>query len=101
MTLAIVRYYRRRQDTESGASSTKTEDALEELRQRYAQDELSEEAFERRVKRLLKTESIEDAQNYVDRQERKAHRRVRVNRTPSIRLVTERSPKYHIREDSG
>ncbi|WP_081655505.1 SHOCT domain-containing protein [Halopiger goleimassiliensis] len=43
------------------------EEALEELRARYARGELSDAEFERRLERLLETESLTDARTYVDR----------------------------------
>jgi uncharacterized membrane protein len=42
-----------------------TQDALETLRDRYARGELTEEQFERKVERLLETETVEDARDRV------------------------------------
>ncbi|WP_257298893.1 SHOCT domain-containing protein [Haloarchaeobius sp. FL176] len=42
-------------------------DALETLRQRYAQGELSEEQFENKLENLLETETLEDARARIDR----------------------------------
>jgi uncharacterized membrane protein len=68
MALGLVKLYQRRQSNEgSGTASSETEDALEELRQRYARGELTEAEFERRLERLLETESIYEARNYTDR----------------------------------
>jgi uncharacterized membrane protein len=47
----------RRRDTGAGG----TDEALQTLRSRYAHGELSEEAFERRLERLLGTETVDDA----------------------------------------
>jgi 3-hydroxyacyl-CoA dehydrogenase len=44
-----------------GTTESETEDALETLRDRYARGELTDEEFERRVERLLETESVSDA----------------------------------------
>jgi len=44
----------------NSSHSENTEDPLEELRRRYAQGELTDEQFERKVERLLETESLED-----------------------------------------
>ncbi|WP_435363191.1 SHOCT domain-containing protein [Haloarchaeobius sp. DYHT-AS-18] len=42
-------------------------DALDTLRERYAQGELSEEQFERKLETLLDTETLEDARARVER----------------------------------
>jgi uncharacterized membrane protein len=42
-------------------ASADAEDALATLRRRYARGELEDEAFERRLERLLETESLSDA----------------------------------------
>ncbi|MCT9095833.1 SHOCT domain-containing protein [Haloarchaeobius sp. HME9146] len=42
-------------------------DALDTLRERYAQGELSEEQFERKLETLLDTETLEDARARVKR----------------------------------
>jgi uncharacterized membrane protein len=43
------------------------DEALRTLRARYARGELTDEAFEARLKRLLETESVADAANWVRR----------------------------------
>jgi len=48
------------EDTDEDADE---EDALEELRSRYARGELTDEQFERKLDRLLETETIEDAED--------------------------------------
>ena len=63
--LALVKLYESRQDDESEASRTETEEALETLRNRYAAGELTEEEFEEKVERLLETETVADARNTV------------------------------------
>lgn len=40
-----------------------SEDALERLRRRYAEGELTDEQFERKLDRLLETETLEDAED--------------------------------------
>jgi len=50
-------------ETPESAATTTTSDALETLRDRYARGELSEEQFERKVERLLETETVEDARD--------------------------------------
>ena len=50
-----------RETGEAGAEKTGEEsDALEELRSRYARGELTDEQFERKLDRLLETETLED-----------------------------------------
>jgi len=49
-----------------GADASESKrDALDELRSRYASGELSDEAFERKVERLLETETLEGARDHV------------------------------------
>lgn len=74
MTLGLVRYYQRKNEDARPAVNTtdradETADALDELRQRYARGELSDEEFDRRVERLLETESVPDARKYAERTE--------------------------------
>ncbi|MFC6717339.1 SHOCT domain-containing protein [Natrialbaceae archaeon GCM10025810] len=45
--------------------SRDTRDALETLRDRYAAGELTDEQFERKLERLLETETLEDADEWV------------------------------------
>lgn len=49
--------------TDGGGQDRTTEDALETLRDRYARGELTEAQFERKVERLLETETVEDARD--------------------------------------
>ncbi|WP_436344841.1 SHOCT domain-containing protein [Natronorubrum sp. FCH18a] len=49
------------------ADETAPGDALETLRERYAAGELTDEQFERKLERLLETETIEDVQERVQR----------------------------------
>lgn len=68
MAVGLVRLYQKRTESaDSDTASSDTEDALEELRQRYARGELTEAEFERRLERLLETESVHEAQQYTDR----------------------------------
>lgn len=43
------------------------ESALESLRRRYAEGELTDEQFERKLDRLLETETLEDVEEYRER----------------------------------
>jgi uncharacterized membrane protein len=45
------------------AENSESEDALERLRRRYAEGELTDEQFERKLDRLLETETLEDAED--------------------------------------
>ncbi len=56
------------QSANRGAESRR--DALETLRERYAAGELTDDQFERKLDRLLETETLEDAEQWVadDRQ---------------------------------
>jgi uncharacterized membrane protein len=52
------------------ATDTERRDALETLRDRYARGELTDEQFERKVERLLETESLEDLEDRTRERER-------------------------------
>lgn len=47
----------------SGASTGDDESALERIRRRYAEGELTEAQFERKLERLLETETLEDVED--------------------------------------
>lgn len=49
-------------ETESSTESTE-EDPLDTLRDRYARGELTDEQFERKLERLLETETLEDVED--------------------------------------
>ncbi|MFC5368051.1 SHOCT domain-containing protein [Salinirubrum litoreum] len=72
LAIGLTKLYEARQESESAsvAASVPTdadEDALATLRRRYAEGAIDEVEFERRVERLLETESVADAREYVDR----------------------------------
>lgn len=48
----------------TGTQNRDTSDALDALRDRYARGELTDEQFERKLDRLLETETVEDAAEY-------------------------------------
>ena len=50
-------------DTETASDQQSEEDALQTLRDRYARGELTDEQFERKLERLLETETIEDIED--------------------------------------
>lgn len=58
-------------DRHAEDSSPSSDEALQSLRDRYARGELTDEQFERKLDRLLATETIEDLE---DRRERKRER---------------------------
>lgn len=49
-------------------------DVLQTLRDRYARGELTDEEFERKLERLLETETLEDAKRLLHHDERPAER---------------------------
>ncbi|SEP80390.1 SHOCT domain-containing protein [Natrinema salaciae] len=52
-------------ETTSGEPEADARDALETLRERYAAGELTDDQFERKLERLLDTETLEDAQAWA------------------------------------
>jgi len=66
--IGLVRLYeRRKDDAAADEKRTEQEDALATLRERYARGELTEAEFERKVERLLETETVADARAFSDR----------------------------------
>ena len=64
-------------DSESRSEPTDDEttaDALDSLRDRYARGELTDEQFERKLDRLLETETVEDAAKYREQTGREQNR---------------------------
>ena len=53
--------------TDVGEGPERVGDALDRLRTRYAEGDLTDEQFERKLDRLLETETPEDAAEYVER----------------------------------
>lgn len=62
-------YGEREQDAGDGTARSEQQDALEALRSRYARGELSETEFERRLERLVETETVEDARRSVEQRQ--------------------------------
>lgn len=52
------------------AHATNQKDALDTLRQRYARGELTDDQFERKLERLLETETVEDVEDRLQADER-------------------------------
>jgi uncharacterized membrane protein len=61
----------------STSSSPSTQDALSTLRERYASGDLTDEQFERKLDRLLKTETPENAAEWRERVTREVERDIR------------------------
>ncbi|WP_123538325.1 SHOCT domain-containing protein [Halosimplex salinum] len=57
----------------SGRSGT-ADEALERLRERYARGEIDDVEFETRVERLLETESVDDAEAFLGRDDERSER---------------------------
>jgi len=55
-------------DRENGHTTGSTDEALRALRERYARGELTDEQFERKVERLLETETVEDLEERTGRE---------------------------------
>ncbi|MFB6300663.1 MAG: SHOCT domain-containing protein [Halobacteriales archaeon] len=68
-------------DEEAESETEKTADPLETLRDRYARGEIDEAGFERRLDRLLETESPEDFSERLADDERLGHERDRESAT--------------------
>mgnify|MGYP006274762639 FL=1 len=62
----------KREDDEDEDEDEET--PLETLRRRYAEGELSEAQFERKLDQLLETETMEDAEEYAGRRDRERER---------------------------
>jgi uncharacterized membrane protein len=62
--MGVVKYYQRTA-TVPDEPKGEADEALDELRRRYARGELTEAEFERRVERLLETESVGEARLHV------------------------------------
>ena len=60
----------REEQSSSVEPATNRRDALETLRERYARGELTDEQFERKLDRLLDTETIEDIEDRTRERER-------------------------------
>ncbi len=60
-------YERSRPPSNDERGREETADALEQLRERYARDEIDEAEFERRVERLLETETVAEARAAAER----------------------------------
>lgn len=56
------------EQSEQREESESTQDALDRLRERYAEGDLTDEQFERKLDRLLETETPEDAAEYRERE---------------------------------
>jgi len=68
MSLGAVQLYERRKD-EAG-TTTDSDDAIDELRRRYARGELTAAEFEQRVEKLIETEGESPGRRTRERRER-------------------------------
>jgi uncharacterized membrane protein len=68
---------------DEGATVADREDALDLLRERYARGELDDEAFERKVERLLATESLDDAETLLADAREARDERANADREPA------------------
>ncbi|MCL9813100.1 SHOCT domain-containing protein [Natranaeroarchaeum aerophilus] len=59
-----------REEPTDADDEPQAESALETLRNRYARGELTDEQFERKLERLLETETLEDVEDRQQRRER-------------------------------
>ncbi|ELZ20884.1 SHOCT domain-containing protein [Natrinema limicola] len=57
-------------EADESEATDSTTDALETLRERYAAGELTDEQFERKLERLLDTETLEEAQEWARKRDR-------------------------------
>lgn len=58
-----VEHHRQRTSETESTADAESDDALERLRRRYAEGELTDEQFERKLERLLETETLEDVES--------------------------------------
>jgi uncharacterized membrane protein len=69
LALGVAGWYERRARTDDRHPTddrrTSEDAALAELRRRYARSEIDEATFERRVERLLETETVDDAREQL------------------------------------
>jgi uncharacterized membrane protein len=68
LAIGLARWYQSRaEQAREDRPARGDEEALAQLRERYARGELTDEEFEQRVSRLLETESVADARDYAAR----------------------------------
>jgi hypothetical protein len=79
LAVALAKYYESQREADRGRERERgrrdrgraddADEALAELRDRYARGELDDEEFEARVERLLETESVDDAETFLGESE--------------------------------
>lgn len=68
LSIGLVRYYEQsREESQTDQPADAQKDALEALRNRYARGELTDDEFERKVGQLIETESVDDAEAFLER----------------------------------
>jgi uncharacterized membrane protein len=71
LSIGLVKYYEQSKEQQQRDQPTDAQqDALEALRSRYARGELTDDEFERKVEQLIETESVDDAESFLERAER-------------------------------
>lgn len=65
-SVKVAEYYGEKQQSTDETQDSK-ENALEELKKKFINDEISEQEFEKRVEKLVQTGTVEDAREYVER----------------------------------
>ncbi|KAB1197976.1 MULTISPECIES: SHOCT domain-containing protein [Haloferax] len=73
-TMDFLSAARGRPNSQPLEDDTDPERALYELRERYARGQLTDEAFEDQVERLLETETLDSARGYASRRETERER---------------------------
>ncbi len=70
LAIGLARWYDPQGDTNENTrmGHSETDTALAALRDRYARGKLTDEEFEARVERLLETESVADAESFLERE---------------------------------
>ncbi len=70
LAVGLARWYESNAEADEDVPKgrNETDAALADLRERYARGELGDDEFERRVERLLETESVADATSFTERE---------------------------------
>lgn len=67
LSMALAEYYEDKETERSNTEvSNEKDDALEELKRQFVNNEITEEEFENQVETLIQTDNLENAENYVN-----------------------------------